>query len=128
MIDEHWMIHKMVTTNNFARDNTLLCWHVGGLNFQIEHHLFPRIYSVYYRISVQSWNRQPKNLASLKTSTILFGAVASYYPYAQKLGTLSFPILKPAYEIYVTSSQIHVITNNRLNDIFKLNQLINNNI
>lgn len=48
MIDEHWMIHEMVTTNNFARDNKALCWFVGGLNFQIEHHLFPRICSVHY--------------------------------------------------------------------------------
>ncbi|MDZ7719911.1 MAG: fatty acid desaturase [Balneolaceae bacterium] len=48
MIDEHWMIHEMVTTNNFARDNKALCWFVGGLNFQIEHHLFPRVCSIHY--------------------------------------------------------------------------------
>jgi linoleoyl-CoA desaturase len=48
MIDEHWMIHEMVTTNNFARKNKLLCWYVGGLNFQIEHHLFPKVCSIHY--------------------------------------------------------------------------------
>lgn len=48
MIDEHWMIHEMITTNNFARDNKALCWYVGGLNFQIEHHLFPKVCSVHY--------------------------------------------------------------------------------
>ena len=48
MIDEHWAIHEMVTTNNFARKNRLLSWYIGGLNFQIEHHLFPRVCSVHY--------------------------------------------------------------------------------
>jgi linoleoyl-CoA desaturase len=48
MIDEHWAIHEMVTTNNFARDNRLLSWYIGGLNFQIEHHLFPKVCSIHY--------------------------------------------------------------------------------
>jgi linoleoyl-CoA desaturase len=48
MIEEHWMIHEMMTTNNFARDNKVLCWYVGGLNFQIEHHLFPKVCSIHY--------------------------------------------------------------------------------
>jgi linoleoyl-CoA desaturase len=48
MIDEHWAIHEMVTTNNFARDNKPLSWYIGGLNFQIEHHLFPKICSIHY--------------------------------------------------------------------------------
>ena len=38
----------MLTTNNFARGNKLLCWYVGGLNFQIEHHLFPKVCSIHY--------------------------------------------------------------------------------
>lgn len=48
MIENHWAIHEMLTTNNFARDNKLLSWYIGGLNFQIEHHLFPRICSIHY--------------------------------------------------------------------------------
>lgn len=48
MIDEHWMIHEMVTTNNFARKNKLLSWYIGGLNYQIEHHLFPKVCSIHY--------------------------------------------------------------------------------
>jgi len=47
-IDNHWLIHEMETTANFARDNKFLCWYVGGLNFQIEHHLFPKICSIHY--------------------------------------------------------------------------------
>lgn len=42
-IDNTWAVHQIESTINFARDNKLVCWLVGGLNFQIEHHLFPRI-------------------------------------------------------------------------------------
>jgi linoleoyl-CoA desaturase len=46
---EHaWLIHQMLTTSNFAPRNRLLSWYVGGLNYQIEHHLFPRVCSVHY--------------------------------------------------------------------------------
>ncbi len=48
MIENHWAIHEMITTNNFARNNKLLSWYVGGLNFQIEHHLFPKVCSIHY--------------------------------------------------------------------------------
>jgi linoleoyl-CoA desaturase len=43
-----WVVHQMRTTNNFARNSRLLSWYVGGLNYQIEHHLFPRICHVHY--------------------------------------------------------------------------------
>ena len=38
----------MATTVNFCRQNRLLSWYVGGLNFQVEHHLFPKICHVHY--------------------------------------------------------------------------------
>ncbi len=48
---EHaWVIHEMHTTANFARENTLLSWYIGGLNYQIEHHLFPQVCSVHYPV------------------------------------------------------------------------------
>jgi len=47
-VDDAWMVHQMETTSNFATRNTLLTWYVGGLNYQVEHHLFPRVCSVHY--------------------------------------------------------------------------------
>jgi linoleoyl-CoA desaturase len=47
-MDDAWLVHEMKTTANFARTNKLLCWYVGGLNFQIEHHLFPKVCSIHY--------------------------------------------------------------------------------
>ena len=47
-IENEWAIHQINTTANFATNNRLISWLVGGLNFQIEHHLFPRISHVHY--------------------------------------------------------------------------------
>ncbi|MCX2741660.1 fatty acid desaturase family protein [Pontibacter anaerobius] len=47
-IENDWAIHQMNTTVNFSRHNKLLSWYVGGLNFQVEHHLFPRVCHVHY--------------------------------------------------------------------------------
>jgi len=43
-----WAVHQVETTADFARGNRALSWFVGGLNFQVEHHLFPRICHVHY--------------------------------------------------------------------------------
>lgn len=47
-IENTWAVHQMNTTVNFARHNKLISWYVGGLNFQVEHHLFPSICHVHY--------------------------------------------------------------------------------
>ncbi len=47
-IDHAWAIHQAETTVDFARRSRVITWLVGGLNFQIEHHLFPRISHVNY--------------------------------------------------------------------------------
>lgn len=45
---DEWAIHQLKTTANFATRSRLVSWWVGGLNFQIEHHLFPKISHVHY--------------------------------------------------------------------------------
>lgn len=47
-IEENWLVHQLQTTCNFAMKNRLISWFVGGLNFQVEHHLFPNICHVHY--------------------------------------------------------------------------------
>lgn len=47
-IEEDWAIHQMRTTVNFAMTNKFFSWYAGGLNFQIEHHLFPNISHIHY--------------------------------------------------------------------------------
>jgi len=43
-----WAAHQLKTTANFCRKNKLLTWFVGGLNHQVEHHLFPKVCHVHY--------------------------------------------------------------------------------
>jgi linoleoyl-CoA desaturase len=47
-IDDEWAIHQLKTTANFATGNKFVGWYTGGLNFQVEHHLFPKISHVHY--------------------------------------------------------------------------------
>lgn len=47
-IENNWAVHQMQTTCNFSTKNRLLTWYCGGLNHQIEHHLFPNICHVHY--------------------------------------------------------------------------------
>jgi len=47
-IENEWAIHQIETTANFATKNKLISWLVGGLNFQIEHHLFPKVSHIHY--------------------------------------------------------------------------------
>ena len=48
-IENEWAIHQVRTTANFSPGRPILSWFVGGLNYQIEHHLFPRVSHIHYR-------------------------------------------------------------------------------
>ncbi|HEV2971805.1 MAG TPA: acyl-CoA desaturase [Pirellulales bacterium] len=47
-VQTSWAEHQVETTVDFARDNPIVNWYTGGLNFQVEHHLFPRICHIHY--------------------------------------------------------------------------------
>jgi linoleoyl-CoA desaturase len=88
--DEHyanWHVHQLKTTSDFARNNKVLGWYIGGLNFQIEHHLFPHICHIHYsKIAaiVQSTAQQygiPYNLKPSFTS-----ALSSHISMLKQLG------------------------------------------
>ncbi len=49
IIQNNWAVHQMVTTANFSPTNKSLSWFIGGLNYQIEHHLFANICHIHYR-------------------------------------------------------------------------------
>ncbi len=48
-IDADWAVSQLYNTANFAPKARLFSWYVGGLNYQVEHHLFPNICHVHYR-------------------------------------------------------------------------------
>jgi len=49
MLETNWAVHQLRTTTNFGNKSRWFSWYVGGLNFQIEHHLFPNICHVHYK-------------------------------------------------------------------------------
>jgi len=49
VIHHDWLLHQLRTTADFAPRNIILNWYVGGLNFQVEHHLFSNICHIHYK-------------------------------------------------------------------------------
>jgi len=49
VVPENRLVHQLKTTANFGMNSRLLFWFTGGLNHQIEHHLFPHICHIHYR-------------------------------------------------------------------------------
>jgi linoleoyl-CoA desaturase len=47
-IDADWAVSQLYNTANFAPGAKLFSWYVGGLNYQVEHHLFPNICHIHY--------------------------------------------------------------------------------
>lgn len=48
VITNEWAVHQINTTSDFAVNNRFVSWFLGGLNYQVEHHLFPRVSHVHY--------------------------------------------------------------------------------
>jgi linoleoyl-CoA desaturase len=47
-LEHTWAIHQLYTTSNFAPTNSFISWYTGGLNHQVEHHIFPHISHIHY--------------------------------------------------------------------------------
>lgn len=94
-MEDAWLIHEMATTANFARSNRLLTWYVGGLNYQIEHHLFPRVCSAHYpAISPIVEEVANKHGMPYYQNPTLFAAIRSHYRMLKRLGPQAWQDLK----------------------------------
>ena len=49
LIENNWLFHQLATTSNYAPKSRIFSWFIGGLNFQVEHHLLPHISHVHYK-------------------------------------------------------------------------------
>jgi len=88
-LENHWAEHQMRTTMNFATADPVFSWLVGGLNFQVEHHLFPTICHVHYpKISkIVEKTAQEFNIPYKKQRTWA-GALWSHEVMLYKLGRI----------------------------------------
>jgi linoleoyl-CoA desaturase len=76
-IENEWAIHQVRTTANFSTDSKIISWFTGGLNYQIEHHLFPRVSHVHYpalsklvQAECAAYNLPYNNMPTFKSAVI----------------------------------------------------------
>lgn len=86
-IENTWAIHQLFTTTNFAPKNWIVNWYTGGLNHQIEHHIFPNISHVHYgKISkIVKETAQECNLPYYEYKTMR-SAVIAHFKHLKELG------------------------------------------
>jgi linoleoyl-CoA desaturase len=82
-----WAVHQVQTTVDFARGNRVLGWFVGGLNFQIEHHLFHKICHIHYPALSKVVEEACRDFGVRYSShPTFFSAVASHYRWLELMG------------------------------------------
>jgi linoleoyl-CoA desaturase len=98
-IEEAWAVHQMQTTANFARKSALANFLCGGLNMQIEHHLFPRICHIHYAAisDIVKQTAEEFGVPYFENPTFV-AALKSHYRMLKKLG-------KEAYREQVTETK-----------------------
>ena len=86
-IENAWAIHQVETTVDFARGSRFVGWILGGLNFQIEHHLFPRVCHVNYPAISKLVEQACREFGVKYREHISFRAgIASHFRWLRRMG------------------------------------------
>lgn len=82
-----WAIHQLFTTVNFSPKNKLVNWFTGGLNHQVEHHIFPNICHIHYAKIAKIVEETAKeyNLPYLEYKTMR-AAIAAHFGHLKNMG------------------------------------------
>jgi len=81
-----WAEHQLETTVDFSRTNPFITWLVGGLNFQVEHHLFPQICHVHYpALSAIVEETCREYGVSYKSHGSLWSGIASHFRWLRRM-------------------------------------------
>lgn len=85
-----WAVHQVRATANFATTNRLLTWYLGGLNFQIEHHLFPSMSHIHYpRLSPIIRSVCDEFHVRYVAHDTAWSAIRSHFSWLRQLGTMT---------------------------------------
>jgi linoleoyl-CoA desaturase len=88
-----WAVHEVETTVDFCPRNPVLSWALGGLNYQIEHHLFPRVPHTHYaqiaKIVQRNAERHGVRYVSQRS---LRAALRSHFRHLRTMGRMGIPI------------------------------------
>jgi linoleoyl-CoA desaturase len=86
-METDWAMHQVQTTVDFSRRNRVLSWFVGGLNFQVEHHLFHRICHIHYPALSKVVESACKEFGvRYSENTSFFAALGSHFRWLQRMG------------------------------------------
>ena len=86
-IEQEWAIHQVQTTADFATNNKVISWFTGGLNFQVEHHLFPKISHVHYPAIHKILKDVCQNFSiRFNSYPSMFAALQSHFRFMKQLG------------------------------------------
>jgi linoleoyl-CoA desaturase len=87
-----WAVHEVETTVDFCPRNPVLTWMLGGLNFQIEHHLFPRVPHTHYPQIAQIVRRNcATHGVRYLSQPSLRAALRSHFLHLRTMGRLGLP-------------------------------------
>ena len=87
VVENDWAIHQVKTTSNFATRNKLITFFAGGLNFQIEHHLFPKVSHIFYpELSVIVRNVCAEHGIAYGEHPTLTRAIVSHVRFLKRMG------------------------------------------
>ena len=87
-----WAVHEVETTVDFCQSNRVLTWLLGGLNFQIEHHLFPRVAHSHYPYIAKIVARNAERHGVRYTAQpSLWAALRSHHRHLRALGRVGIP-------------------------------------
>jgi linoleoyl-CoA desaturase len=88
VVEKPWAVHQVETTVDFARGNRLLTWLLGGLNFQVEHHLFPRVSHVHYPALSKLVEQTCREFGvRYREHRSFLAGVASHYRWLRRMGS-----------------------------------------
>lgn len=87
LIEENWLVYQLNNTKNFGVRSRWFTWIVGGLNHQIEHHLFPNVSHVHYP-KLATIVKRVANTHQIPyyESRTLFGAIKDHFVFLKELG------------------------------------------
>lgn len=104
IIHNEWMVHELKTTSDFGRKNGLFSWYIGGLDFQIEHHLFQSICHVHY----------PKIASIIKRTAEEYGFTYNLKPSAFRYSCSFSYVIYPSFVEVCSNMVIKIIMNTNL--------------
>jgi linoleoyl-CoA desaturase len=110
-IEHDWFYHQFATTANFATDNKAVSWFTGGLNFQVEHHLFPKISHVHYpeirkitKSLCAEYNIPYNEFPTMRK------AIISHFTFLKKLGREIDPLGHLKKKVQVENEELELVT------------------